>query len=162
MISGNSFVQRGGFWVAAQFLLLAIFVILPAWRPGVLSSPSAGLFWTMRTLAILSAAGGLFLGLRGALDLGSNLTPLPHPTDRNELVKLGAYALVRHPLYSAILHAALAWSLWNGSLSHLLMTVLLFFFFDKKAAREEKWLEERHSEYGRYKEQVRRFFPGVY
>mgnify|MGYP001090530933 FL=1 len=78
------------------------------------------------------------------------------------LVKLGIYGLVRHPLYSSQLVAALGWTLFTISLSHLAILVLGFLFFDYKATKEEGWLTERHPDYPAYARRVRKFIPWIY
>ena len=74
----------------------------------------------------------------------------------------GAYALVRHPLYTGILIMALGWSLMTHSLAGLVFDVMLFVFFDRKAAREEAWLAEKFPDYKAYSKRVKKLVPWVY
>ena len=104
----------------------------------------------------------LVIGGLGVLKLGANLTPLPYPLDHNRLVTQGIYALIRHPLYSCQLFAALGWVVYSLSLSHLLLLVVAFLFFDYKATQEEAWLTERHPEYADYARGTRKLIPWVY
>jgi protein-S-isoprenylcysteine O-methyltransferase Ste14 len=69
---------------------------------------------------------------------------------------------VRHPLYSSQLFAALGWTLYTLSLSHLLILVVGFLFFDYKAGKEEGWLTERHPAYPDYARRVKKLVPWVY
>ena len=82
--------------------------------------------------------------------------------DHSRLVTTGVYGLVRHPLYSSQLFAALGWTLFTLSLSHLGILVLGFLFFDYKASKEEGWLTVRHPEYTAYANRVRKFIPWIY
>lgn len=109
----------------------------------------------------LMLAGAALLG-RGLVDLGSNLTPLPHPRDGGQLVDSGIYALVRHPLYSGLILTAVGWSLVSVSLVTLALTAVLAVFFDLKSRREEAWLGQHFSGYAAYAARTRRFIPWVY
>lgn len=104
----------------------------------------------------------LGLGGLGVLEIRRYLTPLPYPVDHNRLVTTGIYGLVRHPLYSSQLFAALGWTLFSLSVLHLVLLVLGFAFFDYKASREEAWLTERHPEYRTYTRRVRKLIPWIY
>jgi protein-S-isoprenylcysteine O-methyltransferase Ste14 len=153
---------RGELLVAVQFLLMIGFALLPVWHPGIGAE-------TMDASATARVVGAVALGLVALVfgGLGSHhirdyLTPLPYPVDHSQLVQHGVYSLVRHPLYASLLFAGLAWTIYNLSLSHLLMLILCFFFFNYKAGKEEAWLTERHPEYADYARRVRKFLPWVY
>ncbi|MGN6642001.1 MAG: methyltransferase family protein, partial [Verrucomicrobiota bacterium] len=105
---------------------------------------------------------GAACGIAGIMALGSSLTPFPKPSVRTQLVQRGIYARVRHPLYLAVICAALGWSLVWQSWPALAASLVLAFYLDAKARREERWLQEQFPEYARYRERVRRFIPGVY
>ncbi len=159
-----SFLQgkRGEYLVVIQFILFFGFILLPVWNP--LATPS--LLETLAPLRwgsiILFGLVALLFGGLGSLHIRAYLTPLPYPVDHNQLVQHGVYAWVRHPLYSSQLFAALGWTLYNLSLSHLVVLVAGFFFFDYKAAKEEGWLSERHPEYREYARRVKKLIPWVY
>ena len=98
----------------------------------------------------------------GAMQLGSALTPLPHPRDGSRLREDGIYRYLRHPIYTGLIVASFGWALaWQSSWG-LGYVVLVFLFFDRKAAREEQWLCSHYRGYDNYAIRVRRFFPGVY
>ena len=82
----------------------------------------------------------LVFGGLGVFAIRAYLTPLPYPVAHNQLVRSGVYGLVRHPLYSSQLFAALGWTAFTLSLTHLALLVAGFAFFDHKASREEAWL----------------------
>jgi protein-S-isoprenylcysteine O-methyltransferase Ste14 len=44
----------------------------------------------------------------------------------------------------------------------LVATAALFVLLDMKSRREERWLQEKFDNYGRYKMRVRRLIPFVY
>ena len=154
--------RRGEYLVVLQFVFFFAFIFAPAWNP----LATDDLLATLALPRWIALAGlgviALLFGALGFFHIRDYLTPLPYPVDHSQLVRHGVYAWVRHPLYSSQLLAALGWTLFTLSLSHLLILVLGFFFFDYKARREEIWLTERHPEYADYQRQVRKFFPWIY
>jgi len=154
--------QRGEHLVAIQFLLMAIFVVLPVY-PTIHTSELFHELTLLRWATLLvSWVAALLLGALGSRHIKEFLTPLPYPVDHNRLVTTGMYALVRHPLYSSQLFAAFGWTVFNASLSHLLVTIIALLFFSYKASREECWLTERHPEYVEYARKVKKFIPWIY
>jgi protein-S-isoprenylcysteine O-methyltransferase Ste14 len=151
--------QRGEYWVVAQAVLMIGFVLLPAYCPIALSLTWQ--YWCWGTAAVLGILAILFV-LKGLLDLGQSLTPLPYPRDDGQLVQSGIYAWVRHPIYSGVIFAALAWAIAQVSLSHFLGAILFFLFFDAKSRREENWLVDKYADYATYRQQVKKFFPRIY
>jgi protein-S-isoprenylcysteine O-methyltransferase Ste14 len=107
---------------------------------------------------VLMGAGALLLG-RGLLDLGSNLTPVPHPRDDARLVDSGVYAHARHPIYGGLIVTAFGWGLAMVSPLTLILAVVLALFFWLKSRREEAWLVERYERYPEYMERTKRFVP---
>lgn len=154
--------RRGEVLVVIQFALMFAFILTPTWSP--LTTPEqlaalAPLRWTVLVPTWLVA---LAFGALGSLHIRAYLTPLPYPVDHSRLVQHGVYALVRHPLYSSQLFAALGWVAFTASLPHLAILIAGFVFFDYKAGREERWLTERHPEYTDYARRVRKFVPWLY
>lgn len=152
--------ERGEYWVVAQAGLMLGFVLLPVYRPLRLAPNLAT--YGCRTVAVLLLAGAVVLVVKGLLDLGSNLTPLPYPRADGQFVQSGSYGLVRHPLYGGVILAALAYAIGQLSLSHLGGAALLLLFFDQKATLEEAWLEAKYSDYGSYRQRVKKLIPGLY
>jgi protein-S-isoprenylcysteine O-methyltransferase Ste14 len=152
-LKADSFFRRGGVWVVSQVILLtAVIVLAFGFRgslPGSLVHPLG--------IAILFIAS--FFGIAGLLCLGGNLTPFPKPKRGSRLVQSGVYALVRHPLYSAVMLGALGWALASRSWPALLATIPLVIFFNAKATMEERWLVQEFPEYEVYAKRVKRFIP---
>ncbi|MBW4467246.1 MAG: isoprenylcysteine carboxylmethyltransferase family protein [Pegethrix bostrychoides GSE-TBD4-15B] len=154
--------QRGEYWVIAQAGLILGFLLLPAYRPLPLTDLSPIAVYGLWTTAALLLLGGLILLVKGLLDLGQSLTPLPYPRSDGQLVQTGCYGLVRHPLYGGIILAAWADAIGQLSLSHLVGTLALLLFFDLKARREEIWLSEKYADYNDYRQRVKKLIPGIY
>ncbi|GAB4203342.1 MAG: isoprenylcysteine carboxylmethyltransferase family protein [Coleofasciculaceae cyanobacterium] len=154
--------EHGEYLVLVQGALLIGFVLLPVYRPAswVLDSPNL-LYLRWGIAAALGFSACLLIG-KGLLDLGNNLTPLPYPKENGQLVRSGVYSIVRHPLYSGLIFAALGWVVLQLSLSHLIAAAVLFAFFDAKARREEAWLTEKYPDYSEYRQQVKKLIPGLY
>ncbi len=150
--------ERGEYWLVVQVLLIALFPLLPVYRPWGVSES-----WRILTgtLGGAIALGGLLIALKAFMDLGSNLTPLPHPKDQGELVQTGLYAWVRHPLYCGLLLLLVGLAIALQSLSHLALTGLLLLVLNTKASREEAWLTQRFPEYTAYQQRVRKLIPGL-
>jgi protein-S-isoprenylcysteine O-methyltransferase Ste14 len=149
---------RGEGWVIVQFALmgaaLASGLFGPAWSGWprlVTSAIGAGL---------IVAAMALFI--RGFHDLSSNLTPFPKPLEKAQLVETGAYGLVRHPLYGALVIVALGWALLTASIPGFVMAGIMLGFADLKARREEAWLVTKYEAYTAYQGRRRRLIPWLY
>ncbi len=163
-MSRLSFLQgkRGEYLVVLQFVLFFAFIFTPSWNP----LATSGLLDALAPLRWAGLIGfgtvALLMGGLGSAHIRDYLTPLPYPVDHSQLVQHGVYAWVRHPLYASQLFAALGWTLFTLSLSHLAILVIGFFFFDYKANKEEGWLTERHPHYADYALRVRKFVPWIY
>jgi len=150
---------RGEGWVVGQVLLgVAIFL-----SPLVDRSRSGG------HAVAAAGVGGVVLGLGVALlawaglRLGNSLTPFPVPRADQSVKTGGPYALVRHPMYGAVILIALGWSIGFAPVVGLALTAALAVFLDLKARREEAWLAEGLEGYDDYRRRTpRRLLPFVY
>jgi protein-S-isoprenylcysteine O-methyltransferase Ste14 len=154
--------RRGEYLVVIQFALMFGFILAPAWNPWVTPEILADLAQVRWVLGLGCAGVALSLGGLGVLHIWEYLTPLPYPVAHSQLVRHGVYGIVRHPLYSSQLFAALGWVAFNLSLSHLALLAIGFVFFDFKASKEEAWLTERHPDYVDYARGVRKLVPWIY
>lgn len=154
--------KRGEYLVVMQFVLMFAFMLAPTWNPWVTPEAAAGLAPIRWVLGLAGASAALLLGGFGVLNIRDYLTPLPYPVDHSRLVRHGAYRIVRHPLYSSQLFAALGWVAFSLSLLHLALLAIGFVFFDFKASKEEAWLTDRHPDYVEYARGVRKLIPWVY
>ena len=150
---------RGEGWVALQLVLFAA-IVAAGLAAGDAWGGTAALVAAAAGLALIVAGG--VLAVRGVLDLGSGLTPFPHPREGAPLIQTGAYGRARHPIYGGLILAAAGWGLLMASPLALLLAAVLLGFFDLKSRREERWLEDRFPEYPDYRGRTRRLIPGVY
>jgi protein-S-isoprenylcysteine O-methyltransferase Ste14 len=151
--------QRGEFWVLGQFILLLGFVLLPVYRLNVFKFESDVWLYCVWLVAAAIWLLSSILLVKGLLDLGRNLTPLPYPKEDGELIQSGVYGIVRHPLYSGLILAAIGWAIFQLSLTHLLGAAVMFIFFDAKASREEIWLSQKYPEYSQFQQRVKKLIP---
>lgn len=124
--------KRGFGWalVIAQFVLLAVGILLP---------------WQRNSLALALGGGivvalGVVLLLAAFLRLGDALTPTPVPKVGATLRTTGAYRLVRHPIYAAILLIVIGLSLAAGSPLSIAWIAALVAFFLLKSRWEDRLL----------------------
>ncbi len=153
--------SRGEWFVVVQTILFALIVISPAWLTIPLDLPR-GVRAACVVLGLALGLAGAALAFGGLFSLGSNLSVLPHPKDDATLVRSGAYAIVRHPIYSGLILGAVGWGLLNASLTTLIYAAVLFVFFDVKSRREERWLARKFPDYADYRTQVRKLIPFIY
>ncbi len=152
----SSFVEKGGLWVLAQnFLTLVVLALGPmlgnrTWPRGWLALG-----------AILFAIGAVF-GVTGVRALGRSRTPYPKPIHDAPLVQGGVYRIVRHPLYSSLIFLSVGWSLFWSSWITLWVSLGLAVVLDAKSRREERWLQEKFTDYQSYRQRVTRFIPLIY
>ncbi|MDW8309445.1 MAG: isoprenylcysteine carboxylmethyltransferase family protein [Verrucomicrobiales bacterium] len=149
----ESFSERGGGWVVAQFALMSAVL-----AGGVMSRGALGGEWLLAPGAVLLVAGAVF-GVAGARVLGKSRTPFPKPRRDARLVRHGIYARVRHPLYTSVMLLSLGWALCWQSAVALGVALAQVPFFIAKARREERWLRERFPEYADYARRVPAFLP---
>lgn len=154
--------KHGEYLVLIQGLLLIGFIFLPTYRPLEINLELTKVIYISWIVAAFINITGLVLIVKGLLDLGRNLTPLPYPIADGKLVQTGIYSIVRHPLYSGLIFFTVGWTIFQISLSHLVAVVVIFLFLDFKARREESWLSEKYSDYADYQQRVKKLIPGIY
>jgi protein-S-isoprenylcysteine O-methyltransferase Ste14 len=152
----NGFVQRGGWWIVGQFtLMFAVAVLGFACRSESRHLP-------LIVCGLVFHAASAICGISGMKALGRNLTPFPKPSAGTQFVQHGIYGLMRHPLYTAVICAAVGWSLIRSSWPAFAASLALAMFFDAKARPEERWLRQQFPDYASYERRVRRFIPWIY
>ena len=141
-------------YVAVQALLLVAIVMLPRDTSWVTSDFA-------RTIGSGLFFAGVGLGIWSGIYLGRGLTPSPLPNGSTELVVKGPYALVRHPMYTAVITLSIGIMFKSGSIPVLLATIALIALFAIKARWEEAQLTLAFPGYERYMESKGRFLPGI-
>lgn len=144
----------GNALVAAELLLIAACVapVGPA-----MTTPSG-----VKVLGLALIATGLLMGVLAAVALGRGFRAHPIPAEHAKLQTSGVYALVRHPMYLAVMMGAVGLTLLGGHLLALLATPTMAAVLATRAKIEEGLLYERFGwEYATYCSRVRAVLPRI-
>lgn len=142
-------------YVIGQFLLFAAFFI----DPGFFTFPS---FLFFKILAGLFMAIGFVMGMGSLWQLRHYLSPFPSPRINTKLIQTQWFQYIRHPIYTAIIFAAIGVSLLTGSGYRMILSLLLILLFYKKSSYEELRLMEVFPEYRNYQKRTGRFLPRLF
>jgi protein-S-isoprenylcysteine O-methyltransferase Ste14 len=150
-------------WVWGQLALLLIIALVAPLLPRYVNLGGADFVLNrvdpagIRWLGAGLIAAAAFVMAWGIRSLGPNLTPGTEPLPDAQLVTTGAYAYVRHPIYTGIVLFAAGYTLvWSNWTLALLLGFLALQYFQAKARAEEKWLVQRFPAYNTYVRQVPR------
>jgi protein-S-isoprenylcysteine O-methyltransferase Ste14 len=150
-------------WIASILFAAMVWLWQPV--PGVLWRLSGAAVWAL--LAVQVGGGVLALAAvrrMDAIDLAGLRTALRRPPPAREatLVENGAYGLVRHPLYLAVL--MFAWPVATMTATRFEMVLLVTAYVIVAIPFEERDLRRAlGAAYGRYAAKVRwRLLPGLY
>ncbi len=144
----------GWLLVSVQAALIVALVLTPQGASWATPTWVVGTGWA---LSSLGAAWAIWAAFR----LGDRLTPTPVPRDGGELRTDGAYARMRHPIYSGVLLIVVGIAIRTGSALGLVLAVVTIGFFQAKVAFEERLLIERFPDYPAYAAVTPRFLPRV-
>lgn len=152
---------RGEGYVVVQVLLFALIIFGPRQLKPLVYWPR-GLQLPLQILSGVSWLLGASLLVLGLVQLGKNLSALPHPKEEAQLVESGIFALVRHPIYGGLILLVFAWAVFETSLVMLFYAFMLVGFFELKSRREERALRQKFAAYSAYQARVRKFIPFIY
>jgi protein-S-isoprenylcysteine O-methyltransferase Ste14 len=141
--------DRGGRWVAAQFVVMGIVLgagfLPPGWPDSV-----SGLLAALG--AVVSLLGAI-LGIWAWRTLDRSATAYPRPREGGRLIESGPYEFVRHPIYAAGLLFFLGYVLATSPTAFVPLAALAV-LWRNKAACEEELLVDRYPDYWAYRERV--------
>lgn len=100
---------------------------------------------------------GVVLGLVALLQINTKLSPFPTPVANGTLITNSAFAIARHPIYTALISSGLGYALYRESFYKILIIVLLSILFYFKSKYEEQLLLQKFPAYQDYKKRTRRF-----
>ncbi|MFT6302956.1 MAG: protein-S-isoprenylcysteine O-methyltransferase Ste14 [Granulosicoccus sp.] len=140
--------------VAAQFLLIAM-----------MASPVSDLMST-RTTALIGALlmiDGVYIAVWALISMPrGTFQVMPEPAAKAQLTQSGPYRWLRHPMYSAVLLAALGAAISHATLGHSLIFLALIIILLLKIHREEQYLLARYDEYADYTTRTKALIPLIY
>ncbi len=110
----------------------------------------------------LLCMAGLAVALWARAILGRNWSGVVTLKEGHELVELGPYRFVRHPIYTGILTMFFATALVQGHVAGFAGVLLTFASFWIKLGREEKLMLQQFPErYAAYQHRAKRIIPFV-
>ena len=104
----------------------------------ILYRAPAGLQWAMAGCTLLSVCFGMW----ARLTLGRNWSASVQRKQDHQVIEAGPYALVRHPMYTGLISAALATAIAKGSIPAWAGAACFIFGYHMKAKLEEKFLRQ--------------------
>ena len=136
--------------VAIQFATILLIGITTDWS-------------SLPLLAVIVAAICFGLGGYALLVMKfRNFHILPHPVKNSEMVLLGPYRFIRHPMYTSVLLTMLALIVGDFSAARLAMWLVLAADLIVKLNYEEKLLVIRFPAYETYRLKTKRLIPFLY
>lgn len=118
--------------------------------------------WRRPSSALLVAAGVL-LGVWAVMAMRLHrVSPWPEPEANAELVTVGPYAWIRHPMYASLLLAGAGLVAHTFTAGRLAMLLLLVPVLCLKMWIEEQALRARFPAYSFYAMRTKRLVPFVY
>jgi 2-amino-4-hydroxy-6-hydroxymethyldihydropteridine diphosphokinase len=149
---------QGRYWVGAQivaFVVIGFAIVRDGSLPADLS--------LLRIVGAFLLVSGFVVMFWGARALGRGLTAVPEPVPGADLIEVGPYQWVRHPIYTAVVAVLSGTSALFASPTGVMLSVLLFLFFAAKAGYEERQLRISYPQYASYRSRVRaRFVPKLF
>ena len=140
--------------VIAQFFLIAM-----------MASPVSELIST-RPAALIGALliiDGIYIAIWALISMRrGTFRVMPEPAAKAQLTQSGPYRWLRHPMYSAVLLAALGAAISHASLEHWLIFLALIVVLLLKIHREEQYLLATYDEYADYTTSTKALIPFIY
>jgi protein-S-isoprenylcysteine O-methyltransferase Ste14 len=139
-----------------------VLIIAPDLSPAVLrarfvpDSPIVG------AIGVALVAAGLTFAVWARRYLGTNWSGNVTVKQNHSLVRDGPYRLVRHPIYTGILAAALGTALVIGEWRAIVAVALGLVSFLMKSRVEEARMRETFPEYEAYQRETKAIIPFVY
>ncbi len=148
--------QRALLLVGLQMILFTLLagalLLLPPGQAG--SGRWLGVGMTVLGLVVILVAVGTYFRVNGSL-----VNVSPEPDAGAQLVVVGIYRFIRHPIYTGVMLSAVGAALAHGHGVPLLLSLLVCGFFTYKSVFEERWLARVYANYDQYRQRAGRFLP---
>jgi len=146
-------------WVVGAAWLLLLFRRFPEPLGSQIFNPSQSLVIAGVVVTLI----GLYFAVWAPFYLGKNWDSLITLKLDHKLIRTGPYGIVRHPIYSGFMLAAIGTAFAVGQIRSFLAAFLVIVAWVYKSGLEESFLLEHFgSEYEKYQRQVKRFIPYVW
>lgn len=146
--------QTSLFLVIAQVVLIAM-----------VASPVSELISTQpwALFGALLIIDGIYIAVWALISMQrGTFRVMPEPARKAQLTQSGPYRWLRHPMYSAVILAALGATISHATLMHALIFVALVVVLLLKIRREEHYLLQTYDEYAPYMKRTRALIPFIY
>jgi protein-S-isoprenylcysteine O-methyltransferase Ste14 len=148
--------------IQALLLVVLQFVLFALLAGALLLLPDGQVLW-VRLLGGTLAFLGLLVIAIGILThfwINNSLVNVsPEPNGNNQLVAVGIYKYIRHPIYTGVILGGLGAALVHGHSVALLLALVIAGFFTYKSTFEERWLMQVYPAYAQYRTRAGRFWP---
>jgi protein-S-isoprenylcysteine O-methyltransferase len=148
-----------------MILTVGAFVLIFYWRLrlGPLDDILIPQSKTGDTVALVMTGAGIGFAIWARVYLGTNWSGSVTVKKDHTLVRSGPYSVVRHPIYTGLLLAALGGAIAFGRIRGLLGVLLLLVALRVKLQLEEQFMQEQfRDEYTKYKREVKKLLPFVW
>lgn len=157
--------ERESAWSRASYLLPMLLVIVlmigPGWPPWLSHQLISG-GWVRYWIGVVVLASGLGFTVWARLMLGRNWSGRIAIKHGQQLVRIGPYRRIRHPIYTGGLIAILGTAVASGRVSGFLALALACAALGYKVRIEERWLmREFADQYAEYRRSSWMFMPYV-
>ncbi|MBP7900539.1 MAG: isoprenylcysteine carboxylmethyltransferase family protein [Gammaproteobacteria bacterium] len=124
---------------------------------------TSGAWWTNHWLSWSAQAIGLLLGVWAVqtMHLG-RFNIIPDPKEDSQLVEVGPYRWIRHPMYASILWLLFPMLIADGDLWRWMWFLVLLLTLLLKLHYEESLLSQRFQDYKAYQQRSKKLLPWVY
>ena len=124
----------------------------------VMNAPISG---TLGIIGAVLCVLGVGLAIWARVHLGRNWSPAPALKQEHELVRSGPYALVRHPIYTGIILAALGSTL-TSPVWLIMFFIVSSMFIWRVYVEENLMIQQFPNQYPEYKERTWALIPFVW
>jgi protein-S-isoprenylcysteine O-methyltransferase Ste14 len=146
----------------ALVLVLIQFILFALLGGALLFLPAGQVVWA-RLLGLVVAVLGvavIAVALLNHAQVNRALVNIsPEPDASLQLVEIGLYRWIRHPLYLGAILAASGVALAHGHIVGMGVAVVIWLFFTYKSSFEERWLVRVYPGYAEYRQRTGRFLP---
>lgn len=141
-------------------LYYLFYYVILRFEIGIVSLNNDNIYYSIVIIGTIIIAAGAIINIKGRLILENNWANHIKIYENHNLVKVGAYGIVRHPLYASIMLMLLGGSFVYRNWISLILTIGIFIpFMYYRAKQEEELLQNEFSEYKDYIRKVGMFFP---
>jgi protein-S-isoprenylcysteine O-methyltransferase Ste14 len=143
-------------------LLAYFFLFAPPWYGGILAWTPVPQSRAAVCTGVLLTLAGCLLAIWARIALGRNWSLNVTVKREHTLITRGPYALVRHPIYSGLILAALGTAIVHDHVQGFVGLAVIFSAFWLKYHTEEGFMErEFGDQYAQYRRRVKALIPGV-